>query len=62
MPIIIKFPFIHIFVRRYLDVPTDRGLNFKANEINDEISKIQVIELDKNCNKFGIRQFDITSP
>ena len=43
------------------NVPTDRGLNFKANEINDEISKIQVIELDKNCNKFGIRQFDITS-
>jgi len=43
------------------NVPTDRGLNFQANEINDEISKIQVIELDKNCNKFGIRQFDITS-
>ena len=43
------------------NVPTDRGLNFKANEINDEISKIQVIELDKNCNRFGIRQFDITS-
>jgi 3-isopropylmalate/(R)-2-methylmalate dehydratase large subunit len=43
------------------NVPTDRGLNFKSSEINDEISKIQVIELDKNCNKFGIRQFDITS-
>ena len=43
------------------NVPTDRGFNFKASEINDEISKIQVIELDKNCNKFGIRQFDITS-
>jgi len=43
------------------NVPTDRGLNFQANKISDEISKIQVIELDKNCNKFGIRQFDITS-
>ena len=29
--------------------------------INDEISKIQVVELDKNCNKFGIKQFDIQS-
>jgi 3-isopropylmalate/(R)-2-methylmalate dehydratase large subunit len=29
--------------------------------IEDEISKIQVVELDKNCNKFGIKQFDITS-
>ena len=43
------------------NVPTDRGNNFGFNEIEDEISKIQVIELDKNCNKFGIKQFDIKS-
>ena len=43
------------------NVPTERGINFGFNEIEDEISKIQVIELDKNCNKFGIKQFDIKS-
>ena len=43
------------------NVPTERGNNFGFNEIEDEISKIQVIELDKNCNKFGIKQFDIKS-
>ena len=43
------------------NVPTERGNNFGFNEIKDEISKIQVIELDKNCNKFGIKQFDIKS-
>ena len=43
------------------NVPTERGRDFGFNEIEDEISKIQVIELDKNCNKFGIKQFDIKS-
>ena len=33
------------------NVPTERGSDFGFNEIEDEISKIQVIELDKNCNK-----------
>ena len=26
-----------------------------------EVSKIQIIELDRNCNKFDIPQFDINS-
>ena len=43
------------------NVPTTRGNNFTTDLINDEISKIQVVELDKNCNKFGIKQFDIQS-
>ena len=43
------------------NVPTERGDSFKIENIEDEISKIQVTELDKNCNKFGIKQFDITS-
>lgn len=43
------------------NVPTERGESFKTENIKDEISKIQVTELDKNCNKFGIKQFDITS-
>ena len=43
------------------NVPTDRGNKFEAESIKDEVSKIQVVELDKNCNNFGIRQFDITS-
>jgi len=43
------------------NVPTERGKSFKTENILDEISKIQVVELDKNCNKFGIKQFDITS-
>ena len=43
------------------NVPTTRGDNFNSDQIKDEISKIQVIELDKNCNAFGIKQFDIKS-
>lgn len=43
------------------NVPTERGKSFQTDNILDEISKIQVVELDKNCNKFGIKQFDITS-
>ena len=43
------------------NVPTERGDSFSTENIKDEISKIQVVELDKNCNKFGIKQFDITS-
>ncbi|MDA9332413.1 3-isopropylmalate dehydratase large subunit, partial [Gammaproteobacteria bacterium] len=43
------------------NVPTTRGDSFKAESIEDEISKIQVMELDKNCNEFKILQFDIES-
>ena len=43
------------------NVPTERGDSFTVENISDDISKIQVVELDKNCNKFGIKQFDITS-
>ncbi len=43
------------------NVPTERGDSFNMDSIDDEISKIQVVELDKNCNRFGIKQFDITS-
>ena len=43
------------------NVPTERGNSFEMDNIVDEISKIQVVELDKNCNRFGIKQFDITS-
>ena len=43
------------------NVPTERGRSFTVENIDDNISKIQVVELDKNCNKFGIKQFDITS-
>ena len=43
------------------NVPTIRGDSFKAESIEDEISKIQVMELDKNCNEFKILQFDIES-
>ncbi len=43
------------------NVPTNRGESFTAKNIKDEISRIQVIELDKNCNMYGIKQFDITS-
>ena len=43
------------------NVPTTRGNDFNSNQIKDEISKIQVVELDKNCNTIGIKQFDIKS-
>ena len=43
------------------NVPTTRGNDFDSDQIKDEISKIQVVELDKNCNTFGIKQFDIKS-
>ena len=43
------------------NVPTDRGDEFHAELIKDQVAKIQVVELDKNCNNFGIHQFDITS-
>ena len=43
------------------NVPTIRGNDFNSDQIKDEISKIQVVELDKNCNTFGIKQFDIKS-
>ena len=44
------------------NVPTDRGNNFDIDLIQDEISKIQILELDENCKKFNINQFDLNSP
>jgi len=43
------------------NVPTQRGSAFQVEAIQDEIAKIQVLELDKNCVQFGIHQFDITT-
>ena len=43
------------------NVPTERGDTFSTQNIDDEISRIQVVELDKNCNKFGIKQLYISS-
>ena len=43
------------------NVPTERGSDFSMESIEDEISKIQVVELDKNGNKYGIKQFNITA-
>ena len=43
------------------NVPTLRTEGFAIESIDDEISKIQVKELDKNCDRFGIKQFDIKS-
>ena len=34
------------------NVPTARGQNFELESIEDEVSKIQIIELDRNCKKF----------
>ena len=42
-------------------MPTLRTEGFAIESIDDEISKIQVKELDKNCDRFGIKQFDIKS-
>ena len=43
------------------NVPTTRGNEFSVENIEDSISKLQVVELDKNCNDFGIKQFNINS-
>ena len=43
------------------NVPTTRGNEFSVENIEDNISKLQVVELDKNCNDFGIKQFNINS-
>ena len=43
------------------NVPTTRDNKFSIESIEDNISKLQVIELDKNCNDFGIKQFNINS-
>ena len=43
------------------NVPTTRNNKFSIESIEDNISKLQVIELDKNCNDFGIKQFNINS-
>ena len=41
------------------NVPTTRDNKFSIESIKDNISKLQVVELDKNCNDFGIKQFNI---
>ena len=43
------------------NVPTTRDNKFSIENIEDNISKLQVVELDKNCNDFGIKQFNINS-
>ena len=43
------------------NVPTTRDNGFSIENIEDNISKLQVVELDKNCNDFGIKQFNINS-
>ena len=43
------------------NVPTVRGNKFNTASIEDEISKIQVIELEKNCSEFDIHFHDINS-
>ena len=43
------------------NVPTTRDNKFSIESIQDNISKLQVVELDKNCNDFGIKQFNINS-
>ena len=43
------------------NVPTTRDNEFSIKNIEDNISKLQVVELDKNCNDFGIKQFNINS-
>ena len=43
------------------NVPTIRDNKFSIENIEDNISKLQVVELDKNCNDFGIKQFNISS-
>ena len=43
------------------NVPTTRDNKFSIDSIKDNISKLQVVELDKNCNDFGIKQFNINS-
>ena len=43
------------------NVPTTRGNEFSIENIEDNISKLQVVELDKNCIDFGIKQFNINS-
>ena len=43
------------------NVPTKRDNEFSIENIEDNISKLQVVELDKNCNDFGIKQFNINS-
>ena len=43
------------------NVPTTRDNKFSIESIEDNISKLQVVELDKNCNDLGIKQFNINS-
>ena len=43
------------------NVPTTRDNKFSIESIEDNISKLQVVELDKNCDDFGIKQFNINS-
>ena len=43
------------------NIPTIRDNEFHIDNIEDDISKLQVVELDKNCDDFGIKLFEINS-
>ena len=43
------------------NIPTIRDNEFNIDNIEDDISKLQVVELDKNCDDFGIKLFEINS-
>ena len=43
------------------NVSTQRGKNLDIHNSEHSLSKIQLIELDKNCKKFGVTQHDINS-
>ena len=43
------------------NVPTE-GRELGIDGITDLVAREQVVTLDKNCKRFGIRQFDILDP
>ena len=43
------------------NVSTQRGKMMDIDKADHSLSKIQLIELDKNCKKFGVTQYDINS-
>ena len=43
------------------NVSTQRGKMMDIDKADYSLSKIQLIELDKNCKKFGVTQYDINS-
>lgn len=43
------------------NVSTQRGKNMDIDKAEHSLSKIQLVELDKNCKKFRVKQHDINS-